>query len=148
MSYEAFGTPPSPEPMFCPLCDSESHLEGCELGELQKRVVNAELTVGEQQRQLEAHDEQLRIARDALDKSVRALVKASCHVDNDDFVNVMMARDAANEALAALSNQDGNKLLAERDSRVAEACAKAISGCQGEWLAKQWLRAGKWKGHL
>lgn len=42
MSYEAWGTPPEAEPKFCPVCDSESHIEGCELGEMQKRAFKAE----------------------------------------------------------------------------------------------------------
>ena len=42
MSYEAWGTPPDPEPRYCPLCDQESHSHDCELGEMQARAFLAE----------------------------------------------------------------------------------------------------------
>lgn len=42
MSWEVWGTPPDPEPTFCPICDQESHAEGCELGDMQARVHQAQ----------------------------------------------------------------------------------------------------------
>lgn len=42
MSYEAWGTPPEPEPKYCPLCDQESHSPDCELGKMQARAFLAE----------------------------------------------------------------------------------------------------------
>ena len=42
MSYEAWGTPPDPEPRYCPVCDQESHSNDCELGKMQARAFLAE----------------------------------------------------------------------------------------------------------
>ena len=42
MSYEAWGTPPGPEPRYCPVCDQESHSNECELGNMQARAFIAE----------------------------------------------------------------------------------------------------------
>lgn len=42
MSWEVWGTPPDPEPARCPMCGEESHEEGCELGKMQARAVEAE----------------------------------------------------------------------------------------------------------
>ena len=42
MSYEAWGTPPDPEPRYCPLCDQESHTAECELGKMQASAFLAE----------------------------------------------------------------------------------------------------------
>lgn len=49
MSYEAWGTPPDPEPQYCPLCGETEHVEGCEIKELEakhrdrlEKAVNAE----------------------------------------------------------------------------------------------------------
>jgi len=42
MSYEAWGTPPDPEPRYCPVCDKQSHDQDCELGKMQARAFIAE----------------------------------------------------------------------------------------------------------
>lgn len=42
MSWEAWGTPPDPEPTFCPMCGEQNHVEGCELGAMQARALKAE----------------------------------------------------------------------------------------------------------
>lgn len=42
MSFEAWGTPPDPEPRYCPVCDQESHHPDCELGKMQARAFLAE----------------------------------------------------------------------------------------------------------
>lgn len=42
MSFEAWGTPPDPEPRYCPVCDQESHSNECELGKMQARAFLAE----------------------------------------------------------------------------------------------------------
>ena len=42
MSWEAWGTPPDPEPRYCPVCDQESHSHDCELGRMQARAFLAE----------------------------------------------------------------------------------------------------------
>lgn len=45
MSREAWGDPPDPEPERCPVCDGESHVEGCELGAEASRRLAAEREV-------------------------------------------------------------------------------------------------------
>ena len=37
MSYEAWGTPPDPEPQYCPLCGETEHVDGCEIKALESR---------------------------------------------------------------------------------------------------------------
>jgi hypothetical protein len=60
MSWEVWGTPPDPEPSYCPQCGEQHHVEGCELGAMQARAVKAEL---QRDQLLEA----LRAAHDHLD---------------------------------------------------------------------------------
>ena len=45
------------------------------------------------------------LAVEALEKALRALIHASAHVDNEDFVKVMMARDTINETLSAIKKK-------------------------------------------
>lgn len=47
MSWEVWGTPPDPEPVYCPMCDQESHHPDCELGKMQARAIRAEDLVRE-----------------------------------------------------------------------------------------------------
>ena len=43
MSREAWGDPPEHEPEHCPLCDGAGqHIDGCELGAMQVRALDAE----------------------------------------------------------------------------------------------------------
>lgn len=42
MSWEAWGTPPDPEPEYCPMCGERNHVQGCELGAMQARALKAE----------------------------------------------------------------------------------------------------------
>lgn len=37
MSYEAWGTPNSPEPQNCPLCEQTEHVTGCEIAALEAK---------------------------------------------------------------------------------------------------------------
>lgn len=46
MSYEVWGTPPDPEPGHCPMCGEQFHSAGCEVCELDRRRVDAELEAG------------------------------------------------------------------------------------------------------
>lgn len=42
MSWEAWGTPPDPEPECCPMCGSQTHEAGCPLCEVDQRRIKAE----------------------------------------------------------------------------------------------------------
>lgn len=46
------------------------------------------------------------LAIEALEKALRALIHASAHVDNEDFVKVMMARDTINETLSTIKESE------------------------------------------
>lgn len=46
MSWEVWGTPPDPEPQYCPVCHEESHDDDCELGKMQARALKAERLAG------------------------------------------------------------------------------------------------------
>jgi hypothetical protein len=67
MSYEAWGTPPDPEPSYCPMCDQRSHDPECELGKMQARALEAE----RQNAELRAA---LKEAEDARTKALNALL--------------------------------------------------------------------------
>lgn len=62
MSFEAWGTPPEPEPRYCPVCDQESHDPTCELGKMQARAFLAE----------RQRDELLTICRNVIERGIGA----------------------------------------------------------------------------
>lgn len=59
MSWEVWGTPPDPEPQRCPECGEESHEEGCELGKMQARAVEAECRLYKAQGRINALEREL-----------------------------------------------------------------------------------------
>lgn len=137
MSWEVWGTPPDPEPQRCPECGEESHLEGCEVGKMQDRAIEAERKLYQAQGRINALERELASSQGcvsewvAFGSSVTDALGLRVMSPKAILAQISMLRDALKQIDAALqgtlANATDMRDMAQ-DVDAAQQIARAAIG--------------------
>lgn len=135
MSWEAWGTPPDPEPgPGCPLCGGNSHNADCELGKMQVRALEAEREV----RSVRLEYQHLTTRIGELSQAMGS--PAVCGKSPETILSATVA--LATERLKPREHSDDEARLRARHS-TQDACGQLMR--YGDGVASAGLLAVLWK---